>query len=423
MRTRKNHEKNESNQKIFVKVPFGYGTFRLTILRSQKWGAIDLMVLMSLIDKPKTSQQLSIDSLLPRQLIVEILIPLMKAGWVEIINSDNEFLFSLTDRGIAVSANEELPSSQEPVSVVRSFLIDPLTGDCFKFEKRKRKQNYLIYKNAKAKSLAKQYGDYCTELKVKHQKLTPKLTEILNCLPNDNEEIIRVEDEYLKGNFCNSLRYMLACVDDEDRVTGIPDLSISLKDAIISAARTQRKIITENTTSSTTSRNKGSVFEVDSIDRHFAIRKVNIDDIKIISNGDEHRQHLIDSIKNAHSRLIIHSTFINPDTVNEIFDYLLESGRKRVKIDILWGQTEPDDTNKIGQYNDLVRAIGDFQQRIKTEGLSTQINFHPTPTGSHSKFIVADDINGLWYLTVGSCNWLSSGFNRFEASAQIKNPY
>lgn len=415
-------KKNESNKKIFVKVPFGYGTFRLTILRSQKWGAIDLMVLMSLIDKPKTSQQLSIDSLLPRQLIVEILIPLMKAGWVEIINSDNEFLFSLTDRGIAVSANEELPSSQEPLSVVRSFLIDPLTGDCFKFEKRKRKQNYLIYKNAKAKSLAKQYGDYCTELKVKHQKLTPKLTEILNCLPNDNEEIIRVEDEYLKGNFCNSLRYMLACVDDEDRVTGIPDLSISLKDAIISAARTQRKIITENTSSSTTSRNKGNIFEVDSIDRHFAIRKVNIDDIKILSSGDEHRQHLIDSIKNAHSRLIIHSTFINPDTVNKIFDYFLESGRKRVKIDILWGQTEPDDTNKIGQYNDLVRAIGDFQQRIKTEGLSTQINFHPTPTGSHSKFIVTDDINGLWYLTVGSCNWLSSGFNRFEASVHIKNP-
>ena len=115
--------KTESNHKIFVKVPFGFGTFRLTILRSQKWGAIDLMVLMSLIDKPKTSQQLSIDSFLPRQLVVEILIPLMRAGWIEIINSDNEFLFSLTDRGIAVSANEELPSNQEPLSVIRSLSL------------------------------------------------------------------------------------------------------------------------------------------------------------------------------------------------------------------------------------------------------------------------------------------------------------
>ncbi|WP_269933754.1 phospholipase D-like domain-containing protein [Serratia liquefaciens] len=413
--------KTESNHKIFVKVPFGFGTFRLTILRSQKWGAIDLMVLMSLIDKPKTSQQLSIDSFLPRQLVVEILIPLMRAGWIEIINSDNEFLFSLTDRGIAVSANEELPSNQEPLSVIRSFLIDPLTGDCFKFEKRKRKQNYLIYKSAKAKSLAKQYGDYCTELKVNHQKLTPKFTDILNCLPNDNEEIVRVEDEHLKMNFCNSLRYMLACVDDEDRVTGIPDISLSLKESIVAAARNQRKIIADNTIASTTPINKGKVFEVDSIERHFAIRKVNAKDIKIVSGGDEHRQHLIDSIKNAHTRLIIHSTFINPDTVNEIFDYLLESGRKRIKIDILWGQTEPDDANKIGKYNELVRAIEDFQKRIKAEGLSTQVNFHSTPTGSHSKFIVADDINGVWCLTVGSCNWLSSGFNRFEASVQIKD--
>ncbi|MGY3830003.1 phospholipase D-like domain-containing protein [Citrobacter freundii] len=413
--------KTESNHKIFVKVPFGFGTFRLTILRSQKWGAIDLMVLMSLIDKPKTSQQLSIDSFLPRQLVVEILIPLMRAGWIEIINSDNEFLFSLTDRGIAVSANEELPSNQEPLSVIRSFLIDPLTGDCFKFEKRKRKQNYLIYKSAKAKSLAKQYGDYCTELKVNHQKLTPKFTDILNCLPNDNEEIVRVEDEHLKMNFCNSLRYMLACVDDEDRVTGIPDISLSLKESIVAAARNQRKIIADNTIASTTPINKGKVFEVDSIERHFAIRKVNTKDIKIVSGGDEHRQHLIDTIKNAHTRLIIHSTFINPDTVNEIFDYLLESGRKRIKIDILWGQTEPDDANKIGKYNELVRAIEDFQKRIKAEGLSTQVNFHSTPTGSHSKFIVADDINGVWCLTVGSCNWLSSGFNRFEASVQIKD--
>ncbi|KHN62497.1 hypothetical protein OI70_01115 [Dickeya fangzhongdai] len=413
--------KTNSNQKIFVKVPFGFGTFRLKIIRSQKWGAIDLMLLMSLIDKPKTSQQLSNDSSLPRQLIVEILIPLMRAGWIEIINSDNEFLFSLTDRGLAVSANEELPSNQEPLSVVRSFLIDPLTGDCFKFEKRKRKQNYLIYKNAKAKSLVKQYGDYCTELKVKHQKLTPKLTEILNCLPNDNEEIVRVEDEYLKGNFSNSLRYMLACVDDEDRVTGIPDISMSLKEAIVEAAINQRKVIAENTNPSTTSKNKGKVFEVDSIERHFEMRKVDINDIKIISGGDEHQQHLVDSIKNTHSRLIIHSTFINPDTVNEVFDYLLESGRNRVKIDILWGQTEPDDVNKIQQYNELVNVIENFQQRIKAEGLSTQVNFHATPTGSHSKFIITDNIDGLWSLTIGSCNWLSSRFNRFEASIQIKD--
>lgn len=413
--------RTEANQKVFVKVPFGYGTFRLKILRSQKWGPIDLMLLISLIGKPKTSQQLSVESCLPRQLIVEILIPLMKAGWVEIVNSDSEFLFALTERGVAVSANEELPSNQDPMSVVRSFLIDPLTGDCYRFEKKKRKQNYLIYTRAKANSLARQYGVHCTELKVKHPRFSPKLTEILNCLPNDNEEIVGIEDEYVKGNFCDSLRYMLACVDGEDRVTGIPDISIDLKGAIVEAAKSQRKILAESLSTATPLRNTGKVFEVDSLERYFKAREVDIENVRVISGGVEHRQHLVDSIKNAYTRLIIHSTFINPITVEDIFNELLESGRKRVKVDILWGQTEPDEVTKIHQYNDLVSSIEKFQQRINSEGLSTQINFHKTPTGSHSKFIIADDEKGMWSLTVGSCNWLSSGFNRFEASVNIKD--
>lgn len=413
--------RTESQQKIFVKVPFGYGTFRLKILRSQKWGAIDLMILISLIGKPKTSQQLSLESCLPRQLIVEILIPLMKAGWVEIVNSDSEFLFALTDRGKAVSGNEELPSNQEPMSVVRSFLIDPLTGNCYRFEKKKRKQNYLIYKNSKASSLAKQYGNNCTELKVKLPKFSPKLTEILNCLPNENEEVVGIEDEYIKQSFSDSLRYMLACVDNEDQVSGVPDISTELRGAIIEAAKNQRKILVENASATIPLRHRGNTFEVNSLEHHFKAREVDINRVKVISGGDEHRQHLISSIKNAHTRLIIHSTFINPATVEAILAELLESGRKRTKIDILWGQTEPDQANKVQQYNELVRTIDSFQQRVNLEGLSTQINFHTTPTGSHSKFVITDEADGLWSITVGSCNWLSSGFNRFEASVQIKD--
>ncbi len=414
--------KAEARQKIFVKVPFGYGTFRLKISRSQKWGAIDLMILISLLECPKTSQRLSGEACLPRQLIVEILIPLMKAGWIEIINSDSEFLFALTARGIAVSGDEELPSNQVPMSVIRSFLIDPLTGDCYRFEKKKRKQNYLIYKSGKATSLAKQYGANCVELRVTHPMFSPKLTEILNCLPNDNEEIVGIEDEYIKENFSDSLRYMLACVDSENQVSGIPEISPDLKAAIVDAAQKQRLELAESSPSAIPLRHRGKFFEVESLERHFKARSVKTANIHIISGGEEHRAHLFHCIENAHTRLIIHSTFINPSTVEDIFLSILDAGKKRVKVDILWGQTEPGETNKVRQYNELVSAIDSIQRRINSAGLSTQVNFHTTPTGSHSKFIIADDADGFWSLTVGSCNWLSSGFNRFEASVYIKDP-
>ncbi|WP_350262029.1 phospholipase D-like domain-containing protein (plasmid) [Pantoea sp. BJ2] len=411
--------KNDSSHKIFVKIPFGFGTYRLKILRSQKWGAIDLMILISLLEGPKTSQQISTESSLPKQLIIEILIPLMKAGWVEIVNSDNQFLFTLTERGVAVADGEDLPPNQDPMSVVRSFLIDPLTEECYRFEKKKRKQNYLIYKRPKANSLAKQYGNYCIELKVLNPKFSPKISEILNCLPNENEEVVGIEDEYIKENFSNSLRFMLACVDSENRVTGVPDISTTLKDAIIEAAIKQRKQLLEAPLLASTSKSKAVAFEVTAKERAFQERKVDPQMIKVISGGDDHHQHIIECITNAHSRLIIHSTFINPSTIELFIEYLLACARKRVKIDILWGQTEPDETIKLQQYNQIIVAIEKFQQRINSEGLSTQINIHSTPTGSHSKFIICDDKYGFWSVTIGSCNWLSSGFNRFEASVKV----
>lgn len=409
--------KNDSSQKIFVKIPFGFGTYRLKILRSQKWGAIDLMILISLLEGPKTSQQISQEASLPKQLIIEIIIPLMKAGWIEIINSDNQFLFTLTERGIAVADGEDLPPNQDPMSVVRSFLIDPLTEECYRFEKKKRKQNYLIYKGPKANSLAKQYGNYCVELKVVNPKYSPKLSEILNCLPNENEEVVGVEDEYIKENFSNSLRFMLACVDSDNKVTGVPDISSSLKDAIIDAAIKQREILLADP--SITRKAKNTTFEVITKDRTFPEKTVDASNLKVITGGENHYKHIIECITDAYSRLIIHSTFINPSTVELFLENLLQCARKRVKIDILWGQTEPEEEIKLKQYNEIIMGIEKFQRRINSEGLSTQINFHSIPTGSHSKFIVYDDSAGNWSVSIGSCNWLSSGFNRFEASVKV----
>lgn len=124
-------DKSNLNRKIFVKVPFAFGAYRFKILRSQPWGAVDLMILQALMDGPSSSHTLASRSGLPRQLIVEILIPLMRAGWVEISNSDSEFRFLITDRGRAVSGGDELPANQEPLSHFRSFLVDPITGQCY----------------------------------------------------------------------------------------------------------------------------------------------------------------------------------------------------------------------------------------------------------------------------------------------------
>ncbi|HCD1816160.1 TPA: hypothetical protein NBI58_005296, partial [Klebsiella pneumoniae] len=93
--------------------------------------------------------------------------------------------------------------------------------------------------------------------------------------------------------------------------------------------------------------------------------------------------------------------------------------QRSVQIDILWGQTEPEEQNKLESYKNVIAKFDELNNKIVQKGLSTQIKFHRAPTLSHAKFIIHDEIQGIYSATLGSCNWLSSRFNRFEVSACI----
>lgn len=50
------------------------------------------------------------------------------------------------------------------------------------------------------------------------------------------------------------------------------------------------------------------------------------------------------------------------------------------------------------------------------------MRIHLRSTGSHSKLIIANDGEGGYTAVVGSCNWLYSGYDRFELSLRIREP-
>jgi cardiolipin synthase len=55
--------------------------------------------------------------------------------------------------------------------------------------------------------------------------------------------------------------------------------------------------------------------------------------------------------------------------------------------------------------------------------LGEAIKVHQFSTNSHAKIIVADDgTPNRHFAVVGSCNWLYSGFQSFEASVKIRDP-
>jgi cardiolipin synthase A/B len=96
---------------------------------------------------------------------------------------------------------------------------------------------------------------------------------------------------------------------------------------------------------------------------------------------------------------------------------LLHAAGRGVKTDLLWGQ---DDVS--GATSSSRVAADGLKAAVATAGRDDLITIHPFSTNSHAKIVVADNGKGAWYALVGSCNWLASDFQSFEASMRLRDP-
>lgn len=407
---------------VIVKVPFYQGQHRFKILKGQNWGAVDHLLLQEIVNQPCSAQQLSDQSHLPRRLIIEIMIPFMRVGWVQLVKYNQGYLFQATNRGIVVASNDELPIEKDPILSFRQFIIDPVTGQCYRVGSRQ--QSFQIYSEYKVNEILRNKANITSELKIRNARTQPDLIDILECVAEADEEVIGYEEHVVERPYSQNIKYAIAVVDEHDNITGLPDISQELKSQVLESARKMSEYISSQnigTLKENTDTSSFRTFDGTSVDQSYVEHKLAKSQYELILGPDEHETHLKKMINNAKTRIIIHSTFINPVNLEKLFPSLLDSAKRSVQIDILWGQVEPDDTVKIQQYEETLTYLHKFNQRIQSEGLGTLFTVHVEPTNSHAKFIIADNDTTDYSVTIGSCNWLASGFNRFEASVNIQH--
>lgn len=403
---------------IYVKVPFGYGNHRFKLFKGQRWGAIDQLLLQAITEEPRSSQKLSDESGLPRQLIIEIMIPLMQVGWVELVQLDNYYAFQATERGRIVANSDELPVDREHQSKLRSFLIDPITQQCYRFERRKKKQIFQVYNHTRVNGLLSNHKKYTTEINVSSQ-YKPSIVDIFNSVANDDEEVFDFDESVIKRSYIDSLKYAIAVVSNDNEITGVSEISSELREVILKAAHKKRELVKLLGDEGVDKGSRFSAFNAKSIEKYFSSHNISSDQFTVILGAEEHKNHLYEMIENAKTRIVIHSTFINPISIDEVMPALISAARRSVQIDILWGQTEPEEESKITAYQTVIEKIAQVQSLIDNEGLATQFVIHKNPSQSHAKFIIADHCNNGFCVTFGSCNWLATRFNRLEASVCI----
>jgi cardiolipin synthase len=86
---------------LYVAFPVLRGRRRFYVEKGRRWSLVEHVILDSVARQPASAADLAKRSDLPRRIVVEAFIRLMRVGWVELAPGPNGFLFSATPIGRA----------------------------------------------------------------------------------------------------------------------------------------------------------------------------------------------------------------------------------------------------------------------------------------------------------------------------------
>jgi cardiolipin synthase A/B len=93
---------------VHVVVPMLRGRRRFKVEKGRRWSVIEHLMLDAVADEPASAAKLSLKSNLPRRIVVEAFIRLMRVGWVEIMPGVDGPIFRTTKSGLVQADSDEL---------------------------------------------------------------------------------------------------------------------------------------------------------------------------------------------------------------------------------------------------------------------------------------------------------------------------
>lgn len=139
----------------------------------------------------------------------------------------------------------------------------------------------------------------------------------------------------------------------------------------------------------------------------------------LVIGGSSQKALLLQLISSAHSRMIVHSTFLDHKRFKELLPEIREACSRGVTFDLLWGAeslTEGEENKNALSAVEIARMVREDRD------IGRRFRVHMKTTGSHAKLLLADNAEGDWVAAVGSCNWLSSPFQAVELTVVLRAP-
>lgn len=393
-----------SESAIRVAVPVKVARLRVWVDKGRHWSGVDRLVLWALATKPSTASDLAKSACIPARLVTEIVLRMMRFGWIELAAASTGASFRATEAGReVVEAFETLPPVTQRVSRRVSFAMEPFKWAAYGLRDLKPYREKDIEAFQREHDVRRLVIDGGWE-RLSSLELYAATDQVLD----DDEELSSID--YSASNTLD--QFALFTVIGE-AIKGLPpDPAPQLVEAVLSAAKRSRSA--KSIAIKPPRRSTGPA-------THNIARPAQIALEDIVLSGKDHRDRLIEVLRQARSRFILHSTFLREDVFGELQGEFGKAAKRGVKIDVFWGA---DGSEKDREAN-LDAAIAINQRITADPDLRGRARVHLHTTRSHSKLLIADAAGrapGEFVAIVGSCNWLYSGFNRVEASVVLRHP-
>lgn len=386
---------------VIVAVPVLRVSARVIFEKGRGWSAVDELILWALSRRPRSAGVLAEEVKLPRRVVLEIVFRMMRFRLVEVVLADGIPAFRATSYGAAiVTGGDEIPALKKKMSRKVSFVVDRITGTVFpKREARVENDTSLTglrERGADVRNVAVTGTSIRTD--------TAQIVERFQSVLNADETLVYFDGDTLVER---DNEYMIITCDGGD-LRGLPPKSpVALVEEINRVANSERSTKPFRL-ESLIPKTREPIMPI-MVDIDFEAAR------DLIVGGAEHERHMLELIGRAKRRIFVHSTFVKADRFNSLLTIFRNAVRRGARIDIFWGAGTPDEPRE----RTLSEALAISKTIAADDVLRGRITVHLRSTGSHSKMLIADDGAEGWVALIGSCNWLSSGFDRFELSARM----
>lgn len=409
--------------KCTIAFPFKSGWSKFDIKKQSEWSVIDYLFLKEISLKSYSLKELCEYSNLQKQIVIQIILPLMKMGWVELIAYNHDFNFVITELGKEACSGDKIPNLEDRYERGREFLVD-INNKYYGVNV----EGLFPQSESRVSQLQKDQENFF-KFTLPDCEIYPNYEAMYKAVANPNEIVVSHLKDFHYG--IKDTKYILF---DAHYNKEIKKLIFQQDDLIHKFSHKIRQIIQD--------RNFDDLLKNKKI-KNKNLKNYNFesnynflmssDALDMILGAENHRDILLKLIKESDDFLIIHSTFIGkwailkgPDEYTDIFIEIKNALIRNVSVFILWGKDEPDeyDENYEKSKNEILeveKLLKEFNDSCLSEGIYNVINFNEfSKTGSHTKFIISKTSN-QYNLLFSTCNFFYTHFERFESSLLIND--